>query len=120
MRPCRTNADSRARRVSRQDQPRRRTGAHQANAPDFSGQRPEAGADLDVELVEQVLAYGGLVDAVGYPHRVQRPQTFAFRRQHRKTERLQAGNQREVVALVPLHLASSPSSSTIASASSIA
>jgi len=36
-------------RSTQQDnQPRRRAGAHEADAPDFSGERPEAGADLDV------------------------------------------------------------------------
>ena len=81
-------ARSRARQ-QQDDQARRRAGAHQADAPDLAGQRSEAGADLDVELVEQVLAHRRLVHAVGHAHRVQRPQPLAFRRQHRQPERLQ-------------------------------
>ena len=43
------------------------------------GQRTEPGADLDVELVEQVLPHGRLVDAVGHADGVQRPQPLALR-----------------------------------------
>src|SRR5688500_17397822 len=36
---------------------------HQTHPPDFSFERSEAGADFDIELIIQALAYFGIVDA---------------------------------------------------------
>ena len=38
---------------------------HQTDAPDFSFERTETGADFDVELIVQTLADLGVVRAVG-------------------------------------------------------
>src|SRR5262249_43935125 len=77
------------RAAQQHDEARLGTRAHQADAPDLAGERAEAGADLDVVLVEQMLAHRGFVDAVGHAHRVQRPQALAFARQQAKPERLE-------------------------------
>src|SRR3954447_2014822 len=61
------------RAAQKDDQPRRRARPHQTNAPDLAGERPEAGADLDIEGLEQVRAHGGLVDAIGHADRIERP-----------------------------------------------
>ena len=65
-----------------------------------SGPRP--GADLDVELVEQVLAHGGFVDAVGHADRVQRPEPLAFAAAARERPSVaSAVDERAMIALVP-------------------
>src|SRR5215468_2979053 len=46
------------------DQPRTRARTHQADAPDPAGERTKAGAYLDPEFLEEMLAHGGIVDAV--------------------------------------------------------
>src|SRR5262245_17529504 len=66
------------RAAQQHDEARLGARAHQADAPDLAGERAEAGADLDVVLVEQVRAHCRLVDAVGHAHRVQRPEALAF------------------------------------------
>src|SRR5262252_6206222 len=82
------------------DQPRRRACAHQAHAPDLSGERTEAGADLDVVLVEQVDADRRLVYTLRYTHRVQRPQAIALRREQRQPQLRDRSHQTPMIALV--------------------
>jgi hypothetical protein len=84
-----------------QQQRRRGTGAHQADAPDLTGERAEAGADLHVELAQQPLPDFRLVDAGGDAHRVERPEPLARRRQQVEADRRQAARQRLVMAFVP-------------------
>ena len=75
-----------------------RSRTHQPDSPDAPGKRSKARADLDVELVEQTPANRGLVDALGNPNRVQRPESFGDRRQQRQSKRLETRGQREVIA----------------------
>src|SRR5262245_42715498 len=82
------------------DQPGRRAGAHQPDAPDLPRERAEASADFDVELVEQVFADRRLVDAVGDPHGVERPQPLALLWQQREAERRERSDKRLVMAFV--------------------
>src|SRR6476469_1929864 len=51
-----------------QDVGQRRARSHQADSPDFSGQRPKASANLHSEFVEQLAAHRGLIDTVRYAH----------------------------------------------------
>ena len=60
------------------DQFLRRARPHQADAQYLAGQRPEAGADLDVEVSQQVLPHRRIVHALRNAHRVERPQALAF------------------------------------------
>src|SRR5437773_1690497 len=69
------------------DEPWRGARAHEADAPDFSRQRTEAGANFDAELVEQMLANGRFIDPAGNTNGIERPQSFAFRRQQRQLAR---------------------------------
>src|SRR4051812_9998098 len=85
------------RSAQQDDQPRRGAGAHQADAPDPAGQRTETGADLDVEIFEQLLADGSLVDAFGNTHRIERPQPIAFARQERQAESVQRLDQHVMI-----------------------
>src|SRR5688500_11753746 len=77
----------------------RRGGArsHQPNPPDLAGQWPKAGTDLDVELLQQRLAYGGLVHTIGDADGVQRPQSFAGARQQREAEMVERARERLVI-----------------------
>src|SRR4051812_37404973 len=82
------------------DQARRRARAHQADAPDLAGQRPEAAADLDAELLEQLLPHGRIVDAVRDADGVERPEAIGRGRQQREIHRREAVGKRPVVPLV--------------------
>src|ERR1700676_480549 len=48
--------------------------AHQADAPDFGLQRPKTAGDFDVELIEQLVPYFTVVDALGNHYRGDRGQ----------------------------------------------
>src|SRR5580765_8117120 len=82
------------------DEPRRRTVAHQAHAPDLSRKRTEAAADLDAELFEQQLADRGVVHALRDLDGVEAVQAIAFRRKERQANRRQPFDECLVIPLV--------------------
>src|SRR5262245_25482423 len=79
---------------------RRGSGTHQTDAPDLSFHRTEAGADLDVEIGEELLAHAGFVRPFGHRHGVELPELMAFLRSDAETEFLQAGLEREMILFV--------------------
>src|SRR4029453_14731437 len=74
--------------------------AHQSDAPDLALQRTQPAADLELKLVQQGLAYAGVIDAVGDAHRVERPQPVALLRGQPNPERRESGRERMMMALV--------------------
>src|SRR5689334_9451709 len=52
--------------------------AHEADAPGFGFEGAQAAADLDVELVQEALAHGEVVDAVGDLHGVEHGEVETF------------------------------------------
>ena len=116
-RPCAAALFERA--EQQHDQPRRRACSHQPDAPDLAGQRTEPGADLDAVLLEQLLAHRRLVHAVRDAHGVQRPQPLAFAAAARDSPiAFSPSMNARWLRSCRAQRASSPSSSTIASASS--
>src|SRR3954466_14079888 len=85
-----------------QDVSQRRSRTHEANAPDFSSERAEAGANLDSKFVEQPAAQLGFIDTIRHPYGVQRPQALRHRRQQRQSEGIEAGHERLVMTAVSL------------------
>src|SRR4051812_16325330 len=79
-----------------------RSGSHEPDAPDFSRERTETGADLDPMILQQRAADRRLVHAVGDFHRVERPQPLALRRQQREPESGEPVGKREMVAAMAL------------------
>src|SRR4029079_9937372 len=75
--------------------------AHQADTPDLAGERAEAGANLDVERVEERAAYGGFIHTSRHAYGVERPQALARGWQERQAHGLEPGCKRVVVPLVP-------------------
>jgi hypothetical protein len=89
------------RRQELQQRLMRGTRAHQADTPDLAGERAEAGADFDVERVEERAADSGFVNTCRHAYRVERPQALACRRQEREPHGVEAGRKRVMVPLVP-------------------
>src|SRR6185295_7829834 len=73
--------DRAQRRQAEHDVVRAAAVAHEADAPDLAGERPEAGADLDAELVEQRLPHLGFVHAFGAAHGIHLRQLVFLRNQ---------------------------------------
>ena len=96
--PCGTLADRRDGLLERAQDHRHggRLGvrAHQADAPDRVGVGAHAGADLDVEVLEQVGAHGGVVHSLGHLDGGQVRQTVALDGEELEAHLLQAGLQR--------------------------
>src|SRR5262245_17627578 len=100
-RPARLYVQDAAQRIQEQQHVRRRRpGSHESDAPDASRERTEPRPDLDVELGEQTLADGRLVDAVGHHDGVQGPQPFGNRRQQSQAHRFETGYQRQMLIAV--------------------
>ena len=61
---------------------RPRAVAHQADAPDLAFERPQPGADLDIEIVIKPLAHFAVIDAFGNFDRIDHRRTnrFGYRR----------------------------------------
>jgi hypothetical protein len=84
-----------------QDTRRRRARTHQADAPDLAGQRPHAGADLDVECFTKCLAHRGIVEAGRNARGVEGLQPLACGRQQAQAHRVHGDGKHPVRELVP-------------------
>src|SRR5512136_2749463 len=63
--------------------------AHQADAPDFTGERSEPAADLDLELTPQPLPDSQFIDPLRTKHRVQHGQAVWRVHQHLESHSFQ-------------------------------
>lgn len=75
--------------------------AHQADAPDLAGELPEPAAHLDVVLIQQPAARGGVFEALGEADGVELRQAILGSDDELETEAFQPVAQEFVVAPVP-------------------
>src|SRR5207245_685698 len=65
-----------------------------------TGQRTEARADLDIEVIEETFPHGSFVHSVRHANGVERPEPLAGRRKHGQTHGRQPFDEHQVIVPV--------------------
>ncbi len=75
---------------------------HEANAPDFSGQRAQSGPDLDVVFREQCAADGGFIHAIRHIDGIEHGEPAVGGHEHGEPQFFESADQGLVAGHVPL------------------